>query len=44
MTQLGIYPGWRASDADSVLDALRGLRDFYSKAAADGHAIVTCIV
>jgi len=43
MSQLGIYPGWRASDAESVLDALRRLRDFYSKAAAEAHAIVTCI-
>jgi hypothetical protein len=44
MSDLEIYPGWRASDADWVLDGLRSLRDFYSKAAADGHAVVTCLV
>ncbi|HEY6325496.1 MAG TPA: YfbM family protein [Candidatus Cybelea sp.] len=44
MSDLGIYPGWRDSDADGVLDGFRSLRDFYSKAAADGHAIVTCLV
>ncbi|HYL27057.1 MAG TPA: YfbM family protein [Candidatus Nitrosotalea sp.] len=44
MAELEIYPGWRASDAESLLNALRQLRDFYAKAAADGDAIVTCIV
>lgn len=44
MSELGIYPGWRASDADWVLDGFRRLRDFYSDAAAKGRAIVTCLV
>lgn len=44
MTQLEIYPGWRASDAEWLLDAFRRLRDFYTKAAAEGHAVVTCLV
>ena len=44
MSELGVYPGWRASDADWVLDGFRRLRDFYSDAAAKGHAIVTCLV
>lgn len=44
MSDLGIYPGWRSSDADSVLDALRLLRDFYSDAAANGRAVITCLV
>ena len=44
MSDLKIYPGWRDSDADWVLDAFRGLRGFYAKVAAEGHAIVTCIV
>jgi len=44
MSDLGIYPGWQGSDADWVLDGFRSLRDFYSKAAADGHAVVTCLV
>ena len=44
MSKLKIYPGWRPSDAESVLDALRRLRDFYSDAAAKGRAIVTCLV
>ena len=44
MSDLAIYPGWRASDADWLLDGSRRLRDFYSKAAAEGRAIVTCLV
>jgi hypothetical protein len=44
MSDLEIYPGWRASDADELMDAFRRLRDFYTKAATDGHAIVTCLV
>jgi hypothetical protein len=44
MSKLGIYPGWRPSDADWVLDGFRRLRDFYSDAAAKGRAIVTCLV
>jgi uncharacterized protein DUF1877 len=46
MAQLGIYPGWRAGDQDKqwLFDALQRLRDFYSSAAAQGRAIVTCLV
>jgi hypothetical protein len=44
MVQLQIYPGWRPSDRDWVMDAFRRLRDFYSDAAGRGRAIVTCLV
>jgi hypothetical protein len=44
MSRLGIYPGWRDTDATGVMDALRRLRDFYSDAASKGHGIVTCLV
>ena len=44
MMALQIYPGWRASDEEWVMDALRRLRHFYADAATKGHAIVTCIV
>lgn len=46
MSQLQIYPGWRAGDQDKewLMDAFRRLRDFYSSAAAHGRAIVTCLV
>ncbi len=44
MTQLGIYPGWRASDADQAMNGVRRLRDFYGDAAAKGQAIVTCLL
>lgn len=44
MNELEIYPGWRTSDAEWLLEAFRRLRDFYAKAAADGHAVVTCLV
>jgi hypothetical protein len=44
MSQLEIYPGWRSSDAEWVMDAFRRLRDFYADAAAHGRAIVTCLV
>ena len=44
MSDLGIYPGFRPSDAEWVLDGLRRLRDFYSDAAAHGRAVVTCLV
>jgi hypothetical protein len=48
MSELKIYPGWRASEAESelewVMDAFRRLRDFYSEAATKGRAIVTCLV
>jgi hypothetical protein len=44
MSQLNIYPGWRESDAEWVMDAFRRLRDFYAVAAGKGRAIVTCLV
>ena len=44
MSELSIYPGWRPSDAEWVLDAFRRLRDFYSEAAGKGRAMVTCLV
>lgn len=44
MSKLEIYPGWRQSDAENLMNALRRLRDFYADAAGKGRAIVTCIV
>jgi hypothetical protein len=44
MSELHIYPGWRSSDAEWVMDGVRRLRDFYLDAAANGRAIVTCLV
>lgn len=46
MSQLNIYPGWRAGEPDmeSVMEAFRRLRDFYSRTAEQGRAIVTCLV
>ena len=44
MSDLQIYPGWRAGDADALMDSLQSLRDFYASAAARGDAIVTCLV
>ncbi len=44
MSELGIYPGWKGSDADWVIDGFRRLRDFYADAANKGHAVVTCLV
>jgi len=44
MTRLEIYPGWRATDREQVIDALRRLRDFYAEAASKGRGIVTCLV
>ena len=44
MMKLGIYPGWRASDAEQVITALRQLREFYADAAGKGRGIVTCLV
>jgi hypothetical protein len=44
MSQLSIYPGWRPSDAEWVMDGFRRLRDFYSNAASKGRTIVTCLV
>jgi hypothetical protein len=44
MSALSIYPGWQPSDAEWVMDAFRRLRDFYSDAAGQGRAMVTCLV
>jgi len=46
MSQLQIYPGWRGGEQDKewLMDAFRRLRDFYSSAAAQGRAIITCLV
>ena len=46
MSQLKIYPGWRSGEQDKewLMDAFRRLRDFYSSAAAQGRAIITCLV
>ena len=44
MNELGIYPGFRPSDAEPLMAALRRLRDFYADAAGKGMAIVTCLV
>jgi hypothetical protein len=44
MNKLQIYPGFRAQDAEALMERLRQLRDFYREAAASGKAIVTCLV
>jgi hypothetical protein len=44
MSELKIYPGWRSSDADWVMDAFRSLRDFYVDAASKGKSVVTCLM
>ena len=47
MSQLQIYPGWRVGheeDKEWLMDAFRRLRDFYARAAAQGRAVVTCLV
>jgi hypothetical protein len=44
MSALGIYPGWRPSDAAEVMDGFRRLRAFFADAAENGQAIVTCLV
>ena len=44
MSQLKIYPGWRPSDEEWVMDNFRRLRDFYSDASGQKRAIVTCLV
>ena len=44
MNALKIYPGWKATGAKQAMDALRRLRDFYSNAAGNRLAIVTCLV
>lgn len=44
MSELSIYPGWRPSDAEWVMDGFRRLRDFYAEAASKRRAIITCLV
>jgi len=46
MERLEIYPGWEAGEEEKewVMGALRRLRDFYRSAAAEGRAVVTCLV
>jgi hypothetical protein len=44
MSEINIYPRWRPSDAEWVMDAFRRLRDFYADAAGQGRAMVTCLV
>jgi hypothetical protein len=46
MSQLQIYPGWRAGEHDKewLMDAFQRLRDFYLSAAAQGRAIITCLL
>lgn len=44
MSEMEIYPSFRDSDAEWVMDGVRSLRDFYADAAKKGKAIVTCLV
>src|SRR5262245_43382595 len=46
MSQLHIYPGWQPGNQDKewLMDAFQRLRDFYSSAATQGPAIITCLV
>ena len=44
MNKLEIYPGWRAGDAEKLMDGLRRLRAFYADAATNGTAIISCLV
>jgi len=44
MTRLKIYPGWRSTDREQVIDALRRLRAFYAEAASKGRGVVACLV
>lgn len=46
MAELQIYPfGWEDVDnREWLFDAFRDLRGFYGDAAANGHALVTCLV
>jgi len=46
MSELEIYPGWSDGEQDKrwLMDAFRRLRDFYSSAAKQGRAVVTCLV
>jgi hypothetical protein len=44
--QLQIYPSWRTGEQGPgcLIGAFQRLRDFYSRAAAQGQAISTCLV
>ena len=44
MNNLKIYPGWRAQDAEELMNSFRQLRAFYGDAVKNGKAIVTCLV
>ena len=46
MTRLQIYPfGWDDPEArEWILEGVADLRGFYARAAADGRAVVTCLV
>lgn len=45
MTELQIYPfGWGTDAREWIMDAFRSLRSFHAGAAADGRAVVTCLV
>jgi hypothetical protein len=46
MTELQVYPfGWdEKDDREWIMDAFRSLRGFYAEAAANGRAVVTCLV
>jgi len=44
MNKLRICPGFRPQDAEPMMESLRQLRDFFVEAAANGKAIVTCLV
>jgi len=45
MNALQIYPfGWGPGARDWILESFRSLRDFYTAGAAEGHAVVTCLL
>jgi hypothetical protein len=46
MSRLQIYPGWLAGEQDRewLMGGFQRLRDFYLSAAAQGRAVVTCLV
>jgi len=45
MTELQIYPfGWELGAREWLLGALADLRAFSAGAAAEGRAVVTCLV
>ena len=44
MSELKIYPGFRAVDKEWLMSAFRSLRDFYASAATNKQAVVTSLV